>query len=294
MNADELDWSLLRTFLAVAEHGSLSKAAQETQASQPTLTRQLAALEAEAGAALFERSGRGMVPTAAGRALLEPARRVREAVAGAVKALAARAGDEGGTVRISASELVAAHVLPAILARLRHAHPEIQIELVPTNRVDNLLEREADIAVRMAEPAQGSLITRRVGHCALGFYAHRSYVERFGLPQPDGQQMHHWIGLDKSMMLVNGFRQGGIAVDREFFGFRCDSQLVGWEAVRAGLGIGMGLRQVGDACNELVRVLPQVQLPQLPMWLTAHRELKDSAPLRRTFDHLAEALTGPA
>jgi len=105
MNADELDWSLLRTFLAVAEHGSLSKAAQEAHASQPTLTRQLAALEAEAGAALFERSGRGMVLTAAGRALLEPARQVRAAVAGAVKALAARADDEGGTVRISASEL---------------------------------------------------------------------------------------------------------------------------------------------------------------------------------------------
>ena len=293
MNADEFDWSLLRTFLAVAEHGSLSKAAQHTQASQPTLTRQLAALEAEVGAALFERSGRGMALTTAGRALLEPARRVRDAVAGAVQALADRTSEEGGTVRISASELVAGQLLPAILARLRHAHPEIQIELVPSNRVDNLLEREADIAVRMAEPTQGSLLTRRVGHCTLGFYAHRRYVERFGLPQPDGRTPHHWIGLDKSMMLINGFRQGGLPVERDFFGLRCDSQLVGWEAVRAGLGIGMGLCQVGDACDELVRVLPQVQLPQLPMWLTAHRELKDSVPLRRTFDHLADALAAP-
>lgn len=289
-----IDWNLLRSFVAVIEHGSLTAAARRLGSSQPTLSRQLAALESAVGAALFERTARRLKPTAVAQALAEPAARMlaaAQACAQAADAAAAPAGSIAGTVRLTASEVVSAHVLPPLLADLAQRHPEVQIELVASDAVDNLLEREADIAVRMVRPTQAALITRHIADWPLGFFAHRDLLAR-GAPMSTPARIDalRWVGFDQATTLVDGFRAAGYAVDRRFFAFRCDNQIVDLAAVRAGIGVGIVMAPLARRMPELVQVLPEIALPVLPVWLTAHRELRSSRRLRVVFDTLADGL----
>lgn len=286
-----LDWALLQVFIALAEAGSLSRAAPLLGISQPSLSRHLAALEEALGQSLFERHPRGLRLTAAGRALLPAARRMREGAQELALAVAAQEQGLAGTVRLTASEMVSAHCLPELLHGLRRRHPEIQIELVASNEVENLLERSADIALRMVRPAQSTLVARKLGEWPLGLYAHRDYLQRRGVPTRDTMDQHQWLGYDRSDQLLRGFAAAGFAVGRDFFALRCDNQLVLWEALRAGLGVGVGLQRLAARDPALVRVLPEVAIPPLPLWLTAHRELRDTPRLRLVFDFLAEALS---
>ncbi len=294
LDPQAIDWNLLKSFHAVADLGSLTRAAAALGLSQPTLSRQIAQLEALMGAALFERVGRGLRPTAAGAALIDPASRMLAAAQALSLTAAAQSSDAGGTVRLTASEVMSAYVLPPMLAELRERHPAIQIELVASNTVDNLLAREADIAIRMVRPEQGALITRKVADYPVGFYARRDYLEKVQrrAPQtrPEDLQRYDWVGLDQSSQLIDGFRQAGYGVDKHFFAFRCDNQIVGWQAVLAGMGVGVGLCRVGEQFGELERVLEEQPLPVLPIWLTAHRELRDVPRIRTVFDFLAQAL----
>ena len=297
-----LDWNLLRALGAVLAHGSLTQAALRLGTSQPTLSRQIAALEAALGAPLFERGARRLRPTAQALALAEPAARMlaaAQAIALAAEAASSATGQLAGTVRLTASEVVASQVLPALLAQLARRHPEVQIELVPGDTLSNLLEREADIAVRMLRPTQGSLITRHIADWPLGFYAHRDLLAAHGgPPSPDTLAQGRWIGFDQSSQMIEGFRAAGFNVDRRFFAFRCDNQVVNLEAVRQGLGIGVVMAPLARRTPELVAVLPGLALPVLPVWLTAHRELRASRRQKLVFDFLAQALRawgeGPA
>ena len=292
--AASLDWSLLQTFLMLAETGSLSRAAPLLASTQPTLSRQLALLEAQVGQSLFERSPRGLRLTAAGAAFLPAARRMREGAQDLTLALAGREQKSlAGTVRLTASEITSTYLLPAVLRDLRAAHPEIQIELVASNEVEDLRERSADIAVRMVRPAEPTLVARKLADWPLGFYAHRRYLDAYGLPTPATMADHHWLGYDRSDQMLRGFRAAGFAIEREFFSLRCDSQVVVWEAVRAGLGIGVGMTQLAARDADLLQVLPDLAIPPLPVWLTAHRELRDTPRLRVVFDHLAAAWVAP-
>ncbi|WP_397534308.1 LysR family transcriptional regulator [Roseateles sp.] len=284
-----LDWSQLQSFLAVAEAGSLSRAAPLLGQSQPSLSRQLASLEASVGQALFERHSRGLTLTAAGRALLPAARRMREGAQDLSLAVAAQGQQLAGTVRLTASEIVSAYFLPELLAGLRRQHPEIQLELVASNEVENLLERSADIALRMVRPAQGMLVARKLGDWPLGMFAHRRYLDRMGMPTRDTMADHEWLGYDRSDQMLRGFAAAGFQVGPEFFGLRCDHQVVLWEAVRAGMGIGIGLKALAARDADLVQVLPELEIPPLPLWLTAHRELRDTPRLRLVFDAIALA-----
>ena len=288
-----LDWNLLRALGAVLDQGSFTQGAVRLGTSQPTLSRQIAALEAQLGTVLFERGTRRLQPTPAALALADPARRMlaaAQACALAADAVGTAAGDLAGTVRITASEVVSAEVLPALLADLAQRHPQIQIELVPGDTLSNLLEREADIAVRMLRPTQGTLITRHMADWPLGFYAHRRLIDTQGLPTLATLTQHRWVGLDQSTQMLDGFRAAGQAVDRRFFAFRCDSQPVNLAMVRAGLGIGVVMVPLARRLPDLVQVLPELTLPVLPVWLTAHRELRASRRLQRVFDHLAAGL----
>ncbi|HVL76643.1 MAG TPA: LysR family transcriptional regulator [Noviherbaspirillum sp.] len=291
VDAHALDWNLLKCFCAVAEAGAVSRAAALLGVSQPTVSRQIAELESAVGAALFERVARGVALTSAGVALREPARRMLEAAQAASVAAAAQGTELAGTVRITASETMAAFVLPPMLARLRAAHPRIQIELVASNRLDNLLTREADIAVRMMRPAQSGVVTRRIAAYPVGFYAHRDYLKTRRLPADGADpRRYDWVGLDQSNMMIEGFRAAGYMVDKSFFAFRCDNHIVGWQAVLAGMGVGVTLQCVGERYRELVRVLPDQKLPPLEVWLAAHRELRDVPRIRTVFDLLAAEL----
>lgn len=290
---EQADWSSLQLFLVLAEAGSLGRAVNLLGQSQPTLSRQLAVLEERLGQVLFERHARGLRLTAAGEHLLPAARRMREAAQDFALTLAAREQTLAGTVRLTASEVFCANFLLPVLRDLREQHPEIQVELVASNEVENLLERSADIALRMVRPEQSTLVARRLADVPLGLYAHRSYLDRYGMPTTPTMAGHQWLGFDRSDQILRGFAQAGFKVGRDFFGLRCDNQLVVWEAVRAGMGISVGPDAVAARDPALVRVLPEVSIPPLPLWLTAHRELRDTPRLRLVFDHLAGAFAAP-
>jgi DNA-binding transcriptional LysR family regulator len=281
---------LLQVLLTLFEAGSLGRAAGELGLSQPTLSRRLADLEARLGQALFERTARGLNPTPAGLALLEPARRMRELAGQLTLAAERHERNVAGTVRITASEAVSNFLLLPVLRSLREEHPQIQIELVASDAVEDLLQREADIAVRMFRPQQDSLTVRKLADLPVAFYAHRSYLQRRGKPTEANLAEHDWIGMDRANAMLEGFAAAGRQVSREFFGFRCDSSTVTWHAVCAGLGIGIGLKAVADRTPGVQQVLEGIAIPPLPMWLAVHRELRGTPRLKIVFAALAAAL----
>jgi len=283
----DLDWNLIRSFVTVAEAGSLSAAARKLAASQPTLGRHIAELEQALGVVLFRRGRTGYELTEQGAALFERAQTVGEA-ANAFARLAAGAAEQiAGTVRIAASEVVSAYVLPPILARLRREEQAIEVEIVASNQVENLLRRDADIAVRMVAPAQQDLIARKIADLPLTACAAKSYLDRRGRPEtPEKLLDHDLVGFDRGMDLINGFAALGYAVDRHAFALRTDNQIVFWEAIRAGHGIGFAQHQLAERDPLIEMILPQLVLPPLPMWLAMHRDVRTSARVRRVADFL--------
>jgi DNA-binding transcriptional LysR family regulator len=286
-----LDWNLVQVFLALCEAGSLGRAAARLGLSQPTLSRRLADLEARLGQALFERSALGLRLTEAGKGLQAPALAMREQAERLLLGVQRHARSVAGSVRLTASEAVCAFVLLPLLREFRKQHPMIQIDLLPSDGVEDLLARDADIAVRMLRPTQASLIARRMADMPLGFFAHRSYLARRGMPAEDSLAAHDWIGQDRQTAILEGFRASGRAVTREFFSLRCDNSATSWQAVCAGLGIGVGLEAVAAQTPGVVRVLPEVAIPPLPVWLVVHRELRGTPRLKLLFDSLAQSLS---
>lgn len=288
----DLDWNLIRSFVAVAETGSLSAAARRLSASQPTLGRHVAELEAALGVVLFRRGRRGYELTQSGAALHERALPMA-AQAAAFQRLAAGSTERvAGTVRITASEVVSAYVLPAMLSRLGEAEPEIEVEIVATDAVDNLLRRDADIAVRMVAPTQLDLIARKVADLPLTACAAKTYLNRRGTPrEPEDLAGHDLVGYDRSPLLIDGFRGFGVEIDRHAFRIRSDSQVVFWEAVRAGNGVGFAQAALAAREPLVEAILPQLSLPVLPMWLAMHRDVRASPRIRRVADFLHEELT---
>jgi DNA-binding transcriptional LysR family regulator len=285
------DWSHLQSFVAVAEHNSLSAAARATGGSQPTMGRHIGALETELAVRLFDRTAGGLQLTPTGMELLTHARRMSAAATGLELAASSRSTSLGGTIRITASEIVATYVLPDILTALHAQEPEIAIELVATNRSENLLQREADIAIRMYRPTQADVYTRKVTDLHLGMYAAHEYVEKRGAPESvEDFSEHDVIGYDRSDQIIQGFRDAGLDVDRDFFSFRCDDQVVCWRMVVAGFGIGFNQLEIGEAEPAVQRLLREFDLPSIPIWLTAHAELKTSLRVRRVYDFLAAGL----
>ncbi|RWB54252.1 LysR family transcriptional regulator [Mesorhizobium sp.] len=287
----EFDWNLIKSFVAVAETGSLSAAARSLEASQPTLGRHIGELEQALGVTLFRRGRRGYELTEAGSVLYERGRAVSEqANAFSLLALGSVEAIEG-TVRIAASEVVAAYVLPRLTARLGEEEPGIEVEIVASNQVENLLRRDADIAIRMVRPAQNELVARKVTDISLCLCAARSYLERHGRPEkPADLADHALVGFDRSDEIIRGFAAFGVPVGRSHFRFRTDNQIVLWEAVRTGNGIGLGQKPLADRDPDVETLLPEVPLPVLPVWLAMHRDVRNSMRIRRVADFLHEEL----
>lgn len=288
---DMPDWTLTRSFLAVAESGSLSAAARALNLSQPTLGRHIAELELRLNLTLFTRQPRGLAPTEAAATLIPHARAMRDAAAKLSLAAAGRAETLAGTVRITASRIVAHHLLPPILADLRRSEPAIALELVPSDSSENLLFREADIALRMYRPTQLDILTRHLCDLPMGLYAAKTYLDRRGRPETLADLLDHEIvGFDRSDLMLRMMRGLGVERHREDFMTRCDDQLVYWNLVRAGCGIGGMQCLIGDADASVERIARFIALPALPVWLTAPEALRHSPRIRRIFDHLAAAI----
>jgi molybdate transport repressor ModE-like protein len=290
----DLDWNLVRTFLATAEAGSLSAAARQLGISQPTAGRHVADLENVLGVRLFDRTAAGLRITEVGTSLVENAQAMRERAEGLRRIAEGRSEAIEGTVRISASEMVAVHLMPEILTALHRAEPRIQIELVASVTADNLLLREADIALRMFRPQQADVITRHVTDLRLGIFAHQNYIQRYGRPGDlDAIRGHAVVGYDRVDIMIRGFRRAGFDVARDFFSFRCDSQIAGWAMVMAGYGIGIGPVYLGRDEPALVQLFTDTPIEgmELPIWLTAHRDLRHSRRIRLVYDFLAEKLS---
>ena len=287
----QFDWTLARSFLAALDHGSLLGAARALGSTQPTLGRHIAQLESQLGVVLFERTGRGLQPTGTALRLADSARAMEDAAHQLARSVA-RAGEGGlGTVRITASQPVACFLLPPVLARMRLALPDVQVELVASNEVNNLLRREADIALRMVQPAQSTLVARRIGKVTLGTYAHRDYLRRRGTPREiDDLLAHELVGHDRDETLLRGFAGFGFPVAPEAFAFRTDDLIAYFQAVRAGLGVGFLADYLARGDSRLVPLLPALRIPPLPIWLTVHREIRTSRRIRAVYDFLATAV----
>lgn len=286
-----IGWELYCSFLSVLNEGSLSGAARTMDVAQPTVGRHIAALEKSLGVTLFTRSQLGLIPTDAALDL-KPYAQEMSNIAAALKRAAESQG-EGikGVVRISASEIVGAEVLPPIIAALQHEHLNLKIEMVLTNRVQDLLHREADIAIRMTQPKQESLIARRLGEIELGFHAHKNYVHNRGVPisWKDFAE-HSIIGFDKETPFLRSARKSTPAWNRDAFSVRTDSDLAQLALIRSGCGIGVCQVGLAKRDPQLVRILEKEFSFTLETWLTMHEDLRNSPRCKITFEALLQGL----
>lgn len=289
MNLAAADWGLIAAFLAVCRTGSLSGAARRLGLSQPTVRRHVEDLEQRLGAALFTRGPAGLTPTPTGRLLLPHAETMEAAAAALAREAAGDAGEVRGTVRLTCSEVHGTEVLPRLLVPLLARHEGLSIELVPSDATQNLLRRDADLALRFAAPAQDALLARKVAPVPLGLYAAPGLVERLGVPPDWATVARAWpfVGDDRQDLLARGLSAWGIAPPQRVV-LRSDSGLAQLAAVRAGLGAGIVQAALAEASG-LLRLLPGLA-PEMPAWVVMHEDLRRVARVRAVFDHLVERL----
>ncbi len=285
-------WDDQRAFLAVIEEGSLSAAARRLGLAQPTVRARIEALEAALGTALFVRSVRGLTPTPQARTLATSARAMAHASDAFVRRASAGADQPAGTVRISVAEFIGVEVIPPMLARLGALYPDIAIELVLSDTGADLLDQQVDVAVRMFPPTQAGLAIHKVASIRLGLYAHPDYLARHGEPATVGELgSHRLIGPDRNssdLALAQAFIPD---LDRRAFVLRTDSHPAALAAARAGIGIGVVHRHVGDADMRLRPVLPDIDVDALDTWIVTHEDLSNISCIRIVFDHLVAEFT---
>jgi DNA-binding transcriptional LysR family regulator len=291
MTKDDIGWDIYRTFLSVLHEGSLSGAARALGLTQPSVGRHVDALEDALGFQLFTRTRLGLEPNAQAVELKPYA----EAIAAQASALRRIASAQGqavrGVVRISASDVIGSEVLPKILSPFMAEYPEIEIELALSDSLADLLNREADIAIRMTEPTQSALVVQKAGDIRIGLFAHVDYLNHAGVPQTlDDLKNHRLIGYDKQTGFVRAMKQKYPVLDTIGFSFRTDSNLAQLSAIRAGLGLG--LCQVGLTREPvaLTRLLPEAIDVPLPAYVAMHENLKTVPAYRATFQALARGL----
>lgn len=291
--AISFDWNQVRAFLATAEEGSLSAAARALKSTQPTLGRQVAALEESLGVTLFERAGRTLVITGAGQDLLEHVQAMGEAASRISMVASGQSQDIAGTVSITASDLFSAKELPAIVARLREIAPRIDIRIVASNKVENLTKRDADIAIRHVRPEQPDLIAKHVSDFTGNLYATSTYLDRAGRPTgPDDLARHDFIGTGDNDRLVMALGQFGLPVAAHQCRASTDNGVAMWQMMKANLGIAVLPDNLCATDPAVEQVLPDHPPIAIPVWLATHRELRTSRRIRIVFDTLAEVLTG--
>lgn len=286
------DWNQARSLLAVAEEGSLSAAADALGLTQPTITRQIAALEDDLRVVLFERTGRSVTLTAAGLELLDHVRKMAEGANMMSLAASGKSQTIDGQIRITASEMTAAYLLPPMLDRLRAAAPSLEIEIAADNSVRDLLLREADIAVRHVRPEQPDLIAKLIYDDPTRFYAVRRYTETYGYPKLGGDlSQHQFVSFGNVERILGYLRPIGLDLSKKNFRYGSQSQIVEWEVARNGHGIAIMSDRIAAKFPEFEPVLTEIEPFSIPMWLVAHRELHTSRRIRLVFDLLVDGLS---
>lgn len=277
--------------MVTAEEGSLSAAARALGMAQPTLGRQVDALEQELGIVLFERAGRGLILTPSGIELLEHVRAMGDAANKVSLTAMGQSQSIDGSVCIAASETYATHILPPIIAKLRTLEPGITIEIVASNSPSDLRRREADIAIRNFRPSEPDLIAKKIRDVPGRLYATPEYIEKIGNPSlPYDLRNAEFINIDNTGALIKGLQGMGINVSEQNFPVLTESYTVMWALVKQGVGIGILDGNIGDAEPLVKRVLPTMEPLMFPIWLVAHRELNTSRRIRRVFDFMATEL----
>lgn len=288
---EELNWNHIRAFAAAVDCASLSAAARRLHLSQPTLSRQIAALEEALGVALFERVGRRLVPTEAGLALDAYAREMSRSASAMQLAATGHSETIEGEVRVSASDAISFYLLPALAAQLRELYPGIRLRIVASNALSDLRLREADIAIRHVRPEQPELFCRFVRTASAGFFASQEWVAAHGNPhRPTQLRGAPLIGADSEGRYAAYLQDLGLQVDAESFPVASDNSLVAWQLARQGLGITAIMHEIAEQMDDLVEVLEELPSITFPIWLVTHREVKTSRRIRVVFDFLADAL----
>lgn len=291
IDPNRLDWAHLRSFLATAETASLSGAARKLGLTQPTLSRQIAALEQNLSVLLFERVGRGLELTEAGRELLVHTKDMGAAAQRVAMTAIAQRSDIGGKVRITASDIFATAVLPKIVGEICKRAPSLNIEIVATNDISDLMRREADIAIRNVRPEQPDLVARLVHEAKGCFYASTDYLTRRGRPTTRAElAAHDWVTFGDEAQMTAYLNAIDVPVTPDAFKVGSESGVVAWELARAGIGISPMDSVIGDADRNMERLLPDELEIMYPVWLVTHREVHTSPRIRLVFDILAEAI----
>ena len=293
-SAPSPDWNLLHAFLATAETGSFSAASRRLRLTQPTLSRQVAALEDQLDLLLFERHGKRLSITEAGRELLVHTRSMGDAADRVSLTASGQRSDLSGHIRITASDIFSAHLMPSVLSSIRNVAPLLSVEVIATNDITNLMKREADIAVRNVRPEQPELVARLVREATGRFYATKTLLDRVGRPETvQDLAKLDWIAFGTPEQSISYMATMGVHLTRGQFRASSENGLVAWELAKAGLGLCAMDTEVAKACPEMEAVLPSVLEVTFPYWLVSHRELHTSPRIRLVFDILATAIAKP-
>lgn len=288
----QFDWNQARAVLATYEEGSLSAAATALGLTQPTVGRQVAALEAALGIVIFERVGRGIEITPSGRDLIPKLCQMRDAAMQFSISASSQSQSIDGRVCVTASDLFASHFLPDVLRDLATIAPRLQIDIVADNALQDLQRREADIAIRHVRPTQPELFARLLGHASAGLFAHETYLSARGTPRSVKElRDHQFIGFGDRALMRGHLTGWGIDIADDNLRVTSENGLYAWGLCQAGFGIAVMSVALGRAAPGMRQILPDLPLTQFPVWLTTHRELQSSKRIRLVFDRIAAEIT---
>ncbi|WP_223788839.1 LysR family transcriptional regulator [Marinicella meishanensis] len=286
------NWNHAKAFLKTVETGSLSAAAVDLGMTQPTLGRQVTALEEELGVVLFERVGRGLVLTPNGEQLLDHVRKMAQSADHLSMLASGQNENIAGKIIITATDVMAFHVLPSIIIALRRAEPELSVEVIASNSASDLLRREADIALRAFRPTEPELIGRKLRDDESYLYAANTYLQQLGNPdRPDQFSQANFLGFKDNQRYLETLRGWGFALHDGHFSVICESLIIHWQMVLEGAGVGVMAGAIGDHEPRVRRIVPTLPPFISELWLVTHRELKTNLRVRRVFDFLAHHLS---
>ena len=291
-NSTQFDWNRARAFLVTAEEGSLSAAGRALGMSQPTLGRQVSALEKELDVILFDRVGKQLVLTASGLELVDFVRQMSDAATRVSMAASGQCQQLDGEVCITAIDSIAALCLPPIIQRIRKSYPGISIEVIASDELSNLGRREADIAIRNVQPTHPDLVAKKICDVAARLYGSKEYIDKLGRPiSLEKLNTAEFTGFNRGEDMISTLNDFGLSLTRDSFSVVSENHLVQWEMMKQGTALGMMMENVGDREPLVERVLPDSEAIMFPIWLVAHQQLRSSKRIRAVFDLLSDSLS---